>query len=31
MIPFGPFLSIAAIILVVSKLNIQDIINFIVS
>ena len=31
MIPFGPFLSIAAIILVVSKLDIQDIINFIVS
>lgn len=31
MIPFGPFLSIAAIILVISKLNIQDIINFIVN
>lgn len=29
MIPFGPFLSVAAIILVVSKLNIQEIINFI--
>lgn len=29
MIPFGPFLSIAAIILLISKLNIMDIINFI--
>lgn len=29
MIPFGPFLSIAAIILIISKINISDIINFI--
>lgn len=29
MIPFGPFLSIAAIILIISKINIEDIINFI--
>jgi len=31
MIPFGPFLSIAAIILLISKINISDIINFIIS
>lgn len=29
MIPFGPFLSIAAIILLISKINFMDIINFI--
>lgn len=31
MIPFGPFLSIAAIILLIAKLDLIDIINFIVS
>jgi len=31
MIPFGPFLSVAAIILLISKLDLVDIINFIVS
>ena len=31
MIPFGPFLSIGAIILLISKINFNDIINFIVS
>jgi len=30
MIPFGPFLSIAAIILQISKLNLNDIINFLI-
>lgn len=30
MIPFGPFLSVAAIIILISKLNLQDILNFIV-
>ena len=29
MIPFGPFLSVAAIILLISKINFIDIINFI--
>jgi len=31
MIPFGPFLSVAAIILLISKININDIIKFIIS
>jgi len=31
MIPFGPFLSVAAIILLISKINLNDIINFIIS
>lgn len=31
MIPFGPFLSVAAIILLISKIDLNDIINFIVS
>ena len=31
MIPFGPFLSIASIILLISKINLNDIINFIIS
>ena len=31
MIPFGPFLSIAAIILLISKLEIMDVIKFIIS
>ena len=31
MIPFGPFLSIAAIILLISKINLNDIMNFIIS
>jgi len=31
MIPFGPFLSVAAIILLISKINLADIINFIAS
>ena len=31
MIPFGPFLSVAAIILLISKIDLTDIINFIVS
>lgn len=31
MIPFGPFLSVAAIILLISKINLTDIINFLVS
>lgn len=30
MIPFGPFLSVAAIILLISKINLNDIINFII-
>lgn len=30
MIPFGPFLSVAAIIILISELNLQDILNFIV-
>lgn len=31
MIPFGPFLSVAAIILLISKININDVITFIIS
>jgi len=31
MIPFGPFLSVAAIILLISKLELMDVINFIIS
>jgi leader peptidase (prepilin peptidase)/N-methyltransferase len=30
-IPFGPFLSMAAILILISKLNIMDILNFLVS
>jgi len=30
MIPFGPFLSVAAIILLISKINLTDILNFII-
>lgn len=30
MIPFGPFLSVAAIILLISKINLNDIINFLI-
>ena len=31
MIPFGPFLSVAAIILLISKIDINNIISFIIS
>ena len=31
MIPFGPFLSVAAIILLISKIDLIDVINLIVS